>query len=296
MSDAGMAAAQRIHAILPGLPVTTAAPIEGGWVSDSFVAEGTDGTWIVQIGRAPHEEDLRRQIAILPELSSEVSAPIPEPEFADASVPAMAYRLIPGVACEERADLGMWPERLGRFLYDLHAVPPEFVGMRARSAAAVRADVRDEMGRAAQETLPLLAAEERSRLERDWSAFVDDDVLWRLAPCLVHADLGLEHILVDDHGDLAGVIDWSDAAVGDPAWDFAVLLHDLPDQGERALAAYGGAPDAGFLARAAFAWRFVPFHEVRYGLETDQEAFVEAGLAAVRARNGAGNGAGNDGS
>ena len=215
-----------------------------------------------------------------------MSAPIPEPEHADAAVPAMAYRRIEGAPCAERAELGMWPERLGRFLYDLHAVPPEFVGMRARTAADVRADVRDEVDRATRETLPLLAPSERARLARDWAAFLDDDAMWRLAPCLVHADLGLAHILVDDRGDLAGVIDWSDVAVGDPAMDFAILLHDLPAQGERALAAYGGAPDAGFLARAAFAWRFVPCHEVRYGLETGGDAFVERGLAAVRARNG----------
>jgi aminoglycoside phosphotransferase (APT) family kinase protein len=142
------------------------------------------------------------------------------------------------------------------------------------------------MGRAAQETLPLLAESERAHVTRDWATFLDDDTLWRLAPCLVHADLGLGHILVDDRGDLAGVIDWSDVVVGDPAVDFAILLNDLPAQGERALAAYGGAPDAGFLARAAFAWRFVPFHEVRYGLEAGRDTFVERGLAAVRARNG----------
>ena len=57
----------------------------------------------------------------------------------------MAYRRIEGAPCAERAELGMWPERLGRFLYDLHMVPPEFVGMRARGAADVRADVRDEV-------------------------------------------------------------------------------------------------------------------------------------------------------
>jgi aminoglycoside phosphotransferase (APT) family kinase protein len=166
MIDPGAAAVQRIHAALPGLPVTTAAPIDGGWVSDSFVADGPDGTWIVQIGRAPHEEDLRRQIAILPELSSEVSAPIPEPERADAAVPAMAYRRIAGAPCAERAALGMWPERLGRFLYDLHAVPPEFVGMRARSADDVRADVGGPLGGAPPPTRPG-ARPDGSRRARD---------------------------------------------------------------------------------------------------------------------------------
>lgn len=285
MNAPGTDAVQRIRAALPGLSITTAAPIEGGWVSDSFVAEGPGGTWIVQIGRAPNEEDLRRQIAILPELGPEVSATIPEPEYADTSVPAMAYRRIPGAACADRADLGLWPERLGRFLYDLHSVPPEFVGLRARPAADVRAQMREELDRFAQEALPLLSSSERARVERDWAMVMDDDHLWRVAPCLTHSDLGLEHVLVDERGDLTGVIDWSDVGVGDPAVDLAILLHDLPAQGERALAAYGGAPDAGFRARAALGWRCAPFHTVRHGLRTGDDAFVEQGLAGVRARS-----------
>ncbi len=284
MNEIDADAVARIRRALPRLACTSAARIEGGWASDSYRVQGDDGSWIVQIGRPPDEEDLRRQIAILPELRAEVSTAIPEPEHTDAAVPAMAYRPIPGIPCSKHADLGLWPERLGRFLYDLHAVPPEFVGLRARSAADVRTQVRDECDRARAETMPLLTDHERANLERAWSSFLDDDTLWRLAPCLVHADLGLEHILVDDRGDLTGVIDWSDVEVGDPARDFAIVLHDLPDQGERALAAYGGAPDAGFVARAAFAWAFVPFHEARHGLKTDQAHLVERALAGIRAR------------
>jgi aminoglycoside phosphotransferase (APT) family kinase protein len=292
MSETDADALARIHRALPRLACTSAERIDGGWASDSYRVVGRvldreggdDGTWIVQIGRPPHEDDLRRQIAILPELLAEVSAPIPEPEYADPTVPAMAYRQIPGRSCSERADLGLWPERLGRFLYDLHAVPPEFVSLRARSSADVRAQVRAELERARGESFPLLAVHERAALDRTWSVFTDDDALWRLAPCLVHGDLGLQHVLVDERGDLSGVIDWSDVEVGDPAWDFAIVLHDLPDQGARALAAYGGAPDAGFLTRAAFGWAFVPFHEVRRGLGTEQTDLVERGIAGIRER------------
>ena len=39
-----------------------------------------------------------------------------------------------GVSLEEAPD-GLWPERLGRFLYDLHLMPPEYVGLRGGSAA-----------------------------------------------------------------------------------------------------------------------------------------------------------------
>ena len=52
---------------------------------------------------------------------------------------------------------------------------------------------------------------------------------------LIHGDLGAEHVFVDD-GRISGVIDWGDAAIGDPALDHGRLLRDfgaVPD-GERA--------------------------------------------------------------
>jgi aminoglycoside phosphotransferase (APT) family kinase protein len=41
---------------------------------------------------------------------------------------------------------------------------------------------------------------------------------------LCHGDLKVGHVLVDDDR-LAGVIDWGDAVVGDPAWDIARFAH-----------------------------------------------------------------------
>ena len=53
-------------------------------------------------------------------------------------------------------------------------------------------------------------------------AFLDEPPL-AAAPrghlVLCHDDLGAEHVLVDDDGTVTGVIDWSDAAVADPAGD-----------------------------------------------------------------------------
>ena len=40
---------------------------------------------------------------------------------------------------------------------------------------------------------------------------------------LLHADLKGEHVLVDETGSVTGVLDWTDAAIGDPAIDVAGL-------------------------------------------------------------------------
>jgi aminoglycoside phosphotransferase (APT) family kinase protein len=43
-----------------------------------------------------------------------------------------------------------------------------------------------------------------------------------------HNDLGIEHILVEPRtGAVTGIIDWSDAAMVDPAYDVGLLYRDL---------------------------------------------------------------------
>jgi aminoglycoside phosphotransferase (APT) family kinase protein len=244
-----------------------------------------NGEWIVQLPRSGEAADaLGRQVDVLPELAREVSAAVPVPERVSRDPVAIAYRRIEGEA-PTGVD-GIWPERLGRFLYDLHMVPPEYVGMRGRGPEAVRNDLTARIDEVRTRALPLLQDDERSPMDAELSAFLEDDRNWRFAPCLAHNDLVRAHILVTGSGDLAGVIDWEEVGVGDPAIDFAWILGEEPDAGPRALAAYGGAPDDRFLDRARFLWAFAPWHDVLHGLETGRSELVERGLAAARDRAG----------
>jgi aminoglycoside phosphotransferase (APT) family kinase protein len=272
---------ERIDAVFPALEARTATPIGGGWTVDTYEV---DDRWIVQLPRSDYAaERLRAQIETLPELAAELSALVPEPVYADRDVPAIAYRKIEGLPLDRAPD-GLWPERLGRFLYDLHLMPPEYVGLRgARSK-----DVREEDARGfdtfRSRVFPLLEPAEAEQFGEWLDGFLSDEEVWRFAPCLVHADIGPEHVLVSPQGDLVGVLDWEDLSVGDPVGDFAWLLHARPSDGERALGAYGGPPDATFLRRAAFRFFLMPFHEVLYGLDQGDEGFVRSGIEGIRER------------
>lgn len=273
-----------VHDRWPQLELATFEPIAGGWDCFTYLA---DGEWILQLPRLPDAPArIRKQIGMLPELAREVSAAIPVPELAwDGDPPCMGYRRIDGSAISAGV-AGIWPERLGRFLYDLHMVPPEIVGMRAFSPEAVRNARRAEVGALAPHVLPLLGASARTRAERSIETFLDDDANFVFASCLTHGDVGPEHVLLSPRGDLAGVIDWGDAAVGDPASDLAWIVCALPQEGARTLAAYGGPPDARFLTRCRFAFMMMPWHEVKHGVETGQPSLVASGLEGVRERLG----------
>jgi aminoglycoside phosphotransferase (APT) family kinase protein len=270
-----------VERLLPAIDVETFAPIGSGWTYDTY---DVNGEWIVQFPRSRYAADrLRAQAELLPGLSREVSALVPVPTLVSVDPPAMAYEKLHGVPADRAPD-GIWPERLGRFLYDLHMVPPEFVGLRAVPAEAIRERRRTTCARLAEVVLPRLETDDRTTAGALLSAYLDDDRLWSFAPCLTHGDLGPEHVLVGDRGDLVGVLDWEEIAVGDPVWDLAWWLHEMPDAGERALAAYGGPPDATFQERARHSWALMPWHEVAYGVETGQDDFVDSGLEGTRAR------------
>jgi aminoglycoside phosphotransferase (APT) family kinase protein len=264
---------------LAGLPVEA---VGDGWTCDTYEV---DGTWIVQVPRSDHAADrLRAQATLLPDLIGEVSAPIPDLELLslEEDPPMVGYRRIDGVACDAAPD-GTWPERLGRFLYDLHSVPPEFVGLRALTAAQVRARLLEEWSALAALVLPELPAQDRADAEAMLRAATDED-LWTFAPCLTHGDLGPEHVLVTPAGDLAGVLDWEEASVGDPAWDFAWWVHAMPARSERILGAYGGPPDRRFRDRARILFAIMPWHEIEHGLRTGQGAFVRRGVEGAHER------------
>jgi len=271
----------RIAAVFPQLDVRSARAIGTGWTVDTYEI---DDQWIVQLPRSDYAaERLRAQIETLPELAAELSALVPEPVYTDTEVPAIAYRKLEGLPLDQAPD-GLWPERLGRFLYDLHLMPPEYVGLRGIRAKEVREAAAVELESFRARVLQLLEPQEARRFDARFTTFLADDELWRFAPCLLHGDIGPEHVLVSDDGDLVGVLDWEDLSVGDPAGDFAWLLHARPSDGERALGAYGGAPDPRFHERAAFRFFLMPFHEVLYGLDRDDRAFVTSGIAGIRDR------------
>ena len=270
----------RVEAVFPALGAREVRAIGSGWAADTY---DVDGMWVVQFARDDEAaEKLRRQIDTLPELAAELSALVPEPVHADRDVPAIAYRRLEGLPLDEAPD-GLWPERLGRFLYDLHLMPPEYVGLRGTSAATVREAMREELSWMRADVVPLLAPDEAKTCEARFDGVLADE-FWRFAPCLTHGDIGPAHVLVSRSGDLVGVLDWEELEVGDPVADFAWLLHGRPADGERALGAYGGPPDPTFRERAAFRFWLMPFHEVAYGLQTGQQAFVDSGLAGVRER------------
>jgi fructosamine-3-kinase len=115
---------------------------------------------------------------------------------------------------------------------------------------------------------------------------VEGDDRLSFMPSLMHGDLAPEHVLCNTTGLITGVIDWTDARIGDPAVDLAWLVHGTDSEFAEAVLASYPANDPAMVERARFYYQVVPWHVLLFGLEEHRAELIESGLADVRKRLG----------
>lgn len=192
----------------------------------------------------------------------------------------MAYRRIDGRPLQAADRLELVAPLLG----ELHTFPIEraaaLLGCEAGRTAwrerydELRADIDAQV-------LPLLDRDLRKALLAAYDRFMAELETFR--PSLVHADLGTEHILVDqDTRAPIGLIDFETAMIGDPAVDFVGLLLTLGAPAtRRILDAYPGAIS---WDRLLFYGQVAPAYDVVYGLAQDDSSIVKGGIDGLRER------------
>ena len=264
-----------LDAVRDAIPSAAADSIEliqEGW--DSVVAD-VGGEWIVRVARtdavaAAYEAERR----LLPQLARVLPAAVPVP--IDAGRDYIVYPKLRGSPLTQTPPSEATGVDLGKFLRQLHMLPVSIA-----EQAGLQPYAREhELAVLQSVVLPRLDPEERSAAE----ALLTAAAALEFNPAIVHADLGPAHILCNGPR-LAGVIDWTDARIDDPAIDLAWLLHGAPaPAAEAARNAYGA--DAATTARALVHHQLGPWHEVLHGVTTATPALVNSGLAGVRARLG----------
>lgn len=267
---------------LPGYEVRSVRVLGGGLDNAAFIV---NGVLIVRASKEPdparRTERTRREADLLAMVARISTLPVPEPIFSDPQTGTIAYRRLAGLPLMEHpeADPSLLAPALGRFLGRLHRVPPKEVEhLVERDAYPLAAWLRDaeEDYRQISGRLPAPA---RRRIE---------GFLGRTPPAeprtfaFCHNDLGAEHVLVDvaAHA-VTGIIDWTDAAITDPARDLALVYRDLgPEACRLALAHYDGSFDGSDLERAVFYARCKLVEDLAHGFgNPGAERYAEAGLS-----------------
>ncbi len=256
------------------------------------LAYEVNGELIVRFSREP---DPARRAALVSHEARLLAAvadvsplPVPEPTFTAAEQGCLAYFKLPGVPLLDISRQQQLPHAtsvaatLGELLTALHAAPVD------QWTPLVDTDdqpLAQWLGEAAA-TYPAIAGQLPAAHHRAVQAFLDSPPPGNgYVPTFSHNDLGIEHVLVDPvGGTVTGIIDWSDAAIVDPAYDFGLLYRDLGPAALRiALRHYRTDTNdvAALRERAVFYARCSLFEDLAYGMDTGRDSYVDKSLAAL---------------
>jgi aminoglycoside phosphotransferase (APT) family kinase protein len=272
-----------VAARMPGYRIDSVAVLGEGLDN---VAYEVNGELVVRFSRQPDPERLDREARLLTAVATVGPVPAPEPAFAVPALGCLAYFKLPGVPLLDLPrqrysdhDTAI-AATLGAFLSGLHAIPLDRIAELVDTDDPPLAEWRRE----AAETYPTVASRVPVAHRRAVEEFLDAPPPGdRYSPVFSHNDLGIEHVLVDPGTwTVTGIIDWSDAAIVDPAYDFGLLHRDLgPAALQAALDSY--RPDADGLAdRATFYARCSVLEDLAYGIETGRDRYLDKSLNAMR--------------
>ncbi len=261
----------------PAIAFDGARVVDTGW---DFVVVDT-GEWVFRVPRRDAvAAQLRVERRLLALLAPRLPVAVPEMSlhWLDDGTPYALYRRLPGegAACSDARTIGT---DVAALLTALHGIEPAD-GLVLGLAAPGRLDLDVLADRATAEVVPLLPWAAIGALHEAFA------VLREPVPreVVVHADLGESNLLFDG-GRLCGVIDWTDAHVGDPALDLSWYVGCLGLDGARAaLASYVPplATDPGTLWRRARAHATVqPVHAILWGLDNGRPSYVARQLARL---------------
>jgi macrolide phosphotransferase len=217
---------------------------------DFQVATGTDesGTmWLLRIPRRPSVWQRAEQEArTLQFLKGRL--PVAVPDWRIATPELIAYPLLTdktAITVDPTTWTPTWNidqnsetfvKSLGETLAVLHNLPAE-----EATAAGIKAPTIDEIRAAFAQNVDRVKDELgiSPGLEQRWRRWIDDDTSWPDFTVLIHGDLYVGHILVGDDERVTGIIDWTEATMGDSSHDFSGHLKGFGEQGlNRLIEAY----------------------------------------------------------
>ncbi len=218
--------------------------------------------------RFPKTEEKRDyfgdEITLLELVANHTRVRIPRVTYVSQDKTIMGYSYLSGneldagaVELFDKELLGIVSEQLAVFLGDLHEISPE----ECQGLCLSERNPHDEVGwlRAGyHEHLQAQLPDEECEMIENYIHDLESCMSSCSTRVLLHGDLGLDHIILDRKEKRISIIDFSDWAFGDPAFDFCGL-YDSPPLAREVFRKYRHNEDCDdILARAEVYNRRIP--------------------------------------
>lgn len=256
------------------------------------IAETTDGQrWVLRIPRRP---DVLPRATVEGQLLKRV-APylgVAVPDWRIQSADLIAYPLLPGEPGLTISNDGTptwhfneesptFANSLGEFLAQLHAISPDEVsgtGIDQLTPGEFRESIRNDITRVKS------AFEVSSDLLDRWTSWLADDRYWPEWSTLTHGEIYPAHLLLTGEK-IVGVLDWTTAAVSNPAKDFvfhrASVSRQAFDATVKRYVEHGGRVWPKFADQCTELFSIAPVTYGIYALTTGDPTHVKAAAAQL---------------
>jgi len=217
----------------PGLSVQSAAVLGEGWNSRVYLVNNE------LVFRFPKRSEqwgeLDREIKFLAFAADRLPLAVPRylqvvRESSAAEFGYAVYRYLRGralnVSAGPQSQRVAEAARIGGFLRVLHGLKPHPDIASILPREDQRGIAEQYYARAERDVIPRLTPSEAKVLQKQFEMYLSTPGNFRFPPVVLHADLGKDHIVVED-GLVSGVLDFGDVNWGDPDYDFMYLFVDF---------------------------------------------------------------------
>ncbi|MED1782042.1 phosphotransferase [Brevibacillus fortis] len=236
-------------------------------------------------------ELIKKEGVLLPMLAAFLTLPYPKPVFYgepsnDYPFPFLGYTFVPGtfpkgLTDEQRASSAV---ALATFLKRLHAFPSEHA--RENGGGHDHRNLLDIAQRKEKmQTFLSTLAVHISDEDRDAIAnYLGQVLINRISPreVLLHGDLHVKNMLVDEAGQISGIIDWGDLNVGHPGADLNVVYSFLPPHARQSFFHAYGEVDEETKILARMMAVYIPMLLWMQAIDNHDEEMAEEARMTIR--------------
>lgn len=240
-----------VDIVLPGSTFLAVHPLEGDFSNSTHLmdAQAPDGSVIRLVtrryaifGNYDRGEKARREFKTL-QLLKNNGIPAPEPVYLDDTgtvlgSPGIVTHYVPGKLILSEPYPAAWAEKRARFLADIHTIPIDEL----ETSFLLDANREALWFLNKDHAIPDYVTAHSKGIAA-WNAMLEYwPKLIEVPPALVHIDYWSGNILWEN-GEISAVVDWEEAAQGDPGIDVAysrmdILLSGMSEAADRFLDAY----------------------------------------------------------
>jgi aminoglycoside 2''-phosphotransferase len=211
-----------------------------------------------------YQKRLYNEAMLLNRLANKVNIPVPEYEFIAKDKSFAGYKLIPGIQLSpevfktiSKPARKVMAKQLARFFSILHKTHIKIAKKYKTRTTNTKKLYKELVKNTRKFIKPRISAKNYILVEKYLKEF--GKFQHHSHTCLTHADIHQDHLLVTkEKNKMAGIIDFADRSIGDPALDFTELWLYGRDFIEEVYKHYTGPKDKDFLHRAMLYCKRIP--------------------------------------